>query len=124
MAWSFPQLTGHDKVVPARRILERDAFDAPPSGVLRVEEDWSQIRIIRVQNLVSSKLVPPFLAIAVQHALAVDSRIIPAPFPKHDYIVCISLLMCSYLLVVSLVGKEGAHWCFERDVCTPHSASS
>ena len=58
-----------------------------PSGILGVEQDGTQVRVGRIENLEPRELVPPALAIAVDDAITKDPDVLAAPFPKHDTVL-------------------------------------
>lgn len=80
-------LRGDDKVGPARRVLLVDALHGKVGRVLGVEEDRPQVVVVRVEDFEPCELVPPSLAISVEHAVAIDLDVLAAPLPEHDRVL-------------------------------------
>ena len=95
----------NEKVRPARRVQLRDALDRDTGCVIGEEEDGTVECVVRVllllslsaysflagiyvdvayQNLLSSKLIIPFLPIAVQHTTPEDLDVLTTPAPEGD----------------------------------------
>lgn len=64
-----------------------DALHAEVCGILRIEQDRSEVLVIRVQNLQTGELVPPSLAVPIENALAVDGNVIASPLPEHERVL-------------------------------------
>lgn len=97
--------TSHDEGGPARRVLEVEALHRQASRVLGVEQDRTQVSVVRVKNpsncqqfrtpseynagdlLKTGELVPPPLAIAVENTLSVQLHLVATPLPEHDGIL-------------------------------------
>ena len=98
-------ISANEKVCPARRVQLRDALDRDTGCVIGEEEDGTVECVVRVllllslsaysflagmyvdvayQNLLSSKLIIPFLPIAVQHTTPEDLDVLTTPAPEGD----------------------------------------
>lgn len=81
------ELTSDDEVRPAGRVLEVDALKSQAGSVLSIEQDGPQILVGGIEDLQAGELVPPPLAIAVEHAAAVDLDVLAAPLPEHQAVL-------------------------------------
>ena len=56
-------------------------------GILGVEQDGSEVFVVRVENLEAGELIPPSLTVAVEYAFTVDSDVLTTPFPEHQRVL-------------------------------------
>lgn len=76
-----------DEVRPAGGVLFVNALHAEVCGILRIEQDRSEVLVIRVQNLQTGELVPPPLAVPIENSLAVDGNVVTSPLPEHERVL-------------------------------------
>lgn len=70
--------------MPNRGVDHADSGDLEICTILSIEQDWTIVCVIRVENLSACKAIIPCLPIAIESARTKYLNISTTPFPESD----------------------------------------